>query len=85
MNIGSMGGKLTFPGGGAYHATKHAVEAISDAMRFEVGGFAVDVVLIEPVLTVTGFGEAAAGSVASAEDGPYAEFNARVGAATAGV
>jgi NADP-dependent 3-hydroxy acid dehydrogenase YdfG len=34
VNIGSMGGKLTFPGGGAYHATKYAVEAISDAMRF---------------------------------------------------
>ena len=32
----SMGGKLTFPGGGLYHATKHAVEAISDALRFEV-------------------------------------------------
>src|SRR5919202_21025 len=50
VNISSMGGKLTFPGGGFYHATKHAVEAISDAMRFEVGGFGVDVVLIEPGL-----------------------------------
>ncbi len=36
VNIGSMGGKLTFPGGGIYHATKYSVEAISDAMRFEV-------------------------------------------------
>ncbi|MDQ6605741.1 MAG: SDR family NAD(P)-dependent oxidoreductase, partial [Actinomycetota bacterium] len=31
VNLGSMGGKLTFPGGGLYHATKYAVEAISDA------------------------------------------------------
>ena len=31
-----MGGKLVFPGGGIYHATKHAVEAITDALRFEV-------------------------------------------------
>jgi NAD(P)-dependent dehydrogenase (short-subunit alcohol dehydrogenase family) len=85
VNIGSMGGKLTFPGGGAYHATKYAVEAISDAMRFEVAGFGVDVVLIEPGLIVTRFGETAAGSVATAEDGPYGEFNARVGAATAGI
>jgi NAD(P)-dependent dehydrogenase (short-subunit alcohol dehydrogenase family) len=82
VNIGSMGGKLTFPGGGAYHATKYAVEAISDAMRFEVAGFGVDVVLLEPGLIVTKFGETAAGSVESAEDGPYAEFNATVGAAT---
>ena len=39
VNLSSMGGKLVFPGGGAYHATKHAVEALSDAMRFEVAGF----------------------------------------------
>ena len=38
VNVGSMGGKLVFPGGGIYHATKYAVEAISDAMRFEVQG-----------------------------------------------
>ena len=48
VNISSMGGKLTFPGGGFYHGTKHAVEAISDALRFEVRGFGVDVIVIEP-------------------------------------
>ncbi|HEY2703551.1 MAG TPA: SDR family NAD(P)-dependent oxidoreductase, partial [Candidatus Dormibacteraeota bacterium] len=32
VNVGSMGGRLTFPGGGAYHATKYAVEALSDAL-----------------------------------------------------
>ncbi len=57
VNISSMGGKLVFPGGGAYHATKFAVEAISDAMRFEVAGFGVDVVLIEPGLITTEFGD----------------------------
>ena len=85
VNIGSMGGKLTFPGGGAYHATKYAVEAISDAMRFEVAGFGVDVVLIEPGLIVTNFGEVAAKSVDATEEGPYAEFNAEVGKATAAI
>ena len=54
-----MGGKLTFPGGGVYHATKHAVEALSDALRFEVSGFGVDVVVIEPGLIITEFGETA--------------------------
>ena len=48
VNISSMGGKLVFPGGGVYHATKYAVEALSDALRFEVKGFGVDVVVIEP-------------------------------------
>ena len=53
VNLSSMGGRLTFPGGGFYHATKYAVEAISDALRFEVRGFGVDVVLIEPGLIRT--------------------------------
>ena len=83
VNVSSMGGKLTFPGGGIYHATKHAVEAISDAMRFEVKGFGVDVSIIEPGLIKTQFAETAVGSV-SHEDGPYAEFNTAVSAATAG-
>jgi NADP-dependent 3-hydroxy acid dehydrogenase YdfG len=92
VNIGSMGGRLTFPGGGIYHATKYAVEAISDALRFEVRGFGVDVVLVEPGLIVTNFGEVAAGSVdAAAEgvgdggggEGPYAAFNRHVAKTTA--
>jgi NADP-dependent 3-hydroxy acid dehydrogenase YdfG len=63
VNIGSMGGKLTLPGGGLYHATKHSLEAISDALRFEVRGFGVDVVLIEPGLITTEFGKTAAATV----------------------
>jgi NADP-dependent 3-hydroxy acid dehydrogenase YdfG len=82
VNVSSMGGKLTFPGGGIYHATKYAVEAISDAMRFEVQGFGVHVVLIEPGLIKTNFAETAVGSVTH-EDGPYAEFNTAVSASTA--
>jgi NAD(P)-dependent dehydrogenase (short-subunit alcohol dehydrogenase family) len=82
VNISSMGGRLTLPGGGIYHATKHAVEALSDAMRFEVGGFGVHVVLIEPGIIRSSFGETAAGSV-SAGDGPYAAFNAAVAHANA--
>ena len=86
VNVGSMGGKLTFPGGGIYHATKHAVEAISDALRFEVRGFGIDVILLEPGLIKTRFGETAAGSIAAASppDSPYAEFNAAVAGTTQG-
>jgi short-subunit dehydrogenase len=84
VNLSSMGGKLTFPGGGIYHATKHAVEALSDALRFEVRGFGIDVVVIEPGLIVTEFGETAAASVDDVEEhGPYAHFNATVAKATA--
>ncbi len=66
VNVGSMGGKLTLPGGGFYHATKHALEAISDALRFEVRGFGVDVTLVEPGLIVTEFGKTAAATVGEA-------------------
>ena len=82
VNIGSMGGRLTFPGGGIYHATKYAVEAISDVLRFEVKGFGVDVVLIEPGLIKTNFAETSVGTIEH-DDGPYAKFNAAVGAKTA--
>src|SRR5690349_4011322 len=79
VNLSSMGGRLTFPGGGLYHATKYAVEAISDALRFEVRGFGVDVVLVEPGLIVTNFGEVASGTVEAEQgDGPYADFNRKV-------
>ena len=84
VNLSSMGGKLTFPGGGVYHATKHAVEALSDALRFEVKGFGVDVVVIEPGLIITEFGETAAGSVGEIDEhGPYSEFNSEVARVTA--
>jgi NAD(P)-dependent dehydrogenase (short-subunit alcohol dehydrogenase family) len=82
VNISSMGGRLVFPGGGAYHGTKFAVEAISDALRFEVRGFGVHVSVIEPGLIRTSFGDTAHGSVPQ-QDGPYAEFNAAVAKTTA--
>jgi NAD(P)-dependent dehydrogenase (short-subunit alcohol dehydrogenase family) len=89
VNVGSMGGRLSFPGGGHYHATKHALEAISDAMRFELRGFHIDVILLEPGLITTEFGDAATASMAEIEtaaggEDPYAHFNATVGAVTKG-
>jgi NAD(P)-dependent dehydrogenase (short-subunit alcohol dehydrogenase family) len=87
VNVGSMGGRLSFPGGGHYHATKHALEALSDALRFELRGFGIDVILLEPGLITTEFGEAATASMADVEltgEDPYAKFNATVGAVTKG-
>ncbi len=82
VNISSMGGRLTFPGGGLYHATKYAVEAISDALRFEVRGFGVDVIIVEPGLIVTNFAQAATATVVADADSPYADFNRKVGQLT---
>src|ERR671927_241995 len=87
VNVSSMGANFTFPGGGFYHATKYAVEAMSDALRFEVKNFGIRVVVIEPGLIKTRFADAATDAIhsATAATGPYAELNARVAGATQGV
>jgi NAD(P)-dependent dehydrogenase (short-subunit alcohol dehydrogenase family) len=77
VNLSSMGGRLTFPGGGFYHASKHALEALSDALRFEVAGFGIDVIVIEPGLIRTRFAETAAAGIAPST-GVYADFNRSV-------
>lgn len=84
VNLSSMGGKLTFPGGGVYHATKHAVEALSDALRFEVKGFGVDVIVIQPGLIRTQFSKSAVASMGGVadRDDPYAAFHATVARST---
>src|SRR3954447_6226757 len=95
VNISSMGGRLTFPGGGYYHASKYALEALSDALRFEVAGFGIDVVLVEPGFIRTSFSDAAAHTMvdpapaapapadqAASGDDPYAAFTAGVLAST---
>jgi len=48
INISSVGGKLGEPFGSWYHATKFAVEGLSDSLRMEVQRFGIDVVVIQP-------------------------------------
>ena len=81
VNVSSMGANFVFPGGGVYHATKFSVDALSDALRWEVQGFGVDVVIIQPGLITTEFGNTAAASVGDG-NGPYGKFNATVAKAT---
>jgi NAD(P)-dependent dehydrogenase (short-subunit alcohol dehydrogenase family) len=78
VNVGSMNGRLTWPGMGNYCATKHAMEAISDALRFEVRPFGVHVSLIEPGFVKTAFGNTAAARRSQDEGGAYAGYNDKV-------
>ncbi|HVT64132.1 MAG TPA: oxidoreductase [Mycobacteriales bacterium] len=48
INISSIGGRIYEPLGGWYHATKFAVEGLSDSMRLELNPFGIKVVVIEP-------------------------------------
>jgi NAD(P)-dependent dehydrogenase (short-subunit alcohol dehydrogenase family) len=70
INVGSMGGEFTTPLAGAYHASKYAVEAVSDALRAEVKPFGVSVVLLQPGPVATHL--ATDGDFVSNPDGPYA-------------
>ena len=83
VNMSSMGANFVFPGGGAYHASKYAVEALSDALRFEVAGFGVKVALIQPGAIKTEFDKRAVDSLAShRSDSAYDKFNRTVGKVT---
>ena len=57
INISSMGGKVYMPLGAWYHASKHALEGWSDCLRLELAAFGIDVVIIEPGIIATEFGD----------------------------
>jgi len=77
VNVSSMGGRLVLPAGGWYHASKYAVEALSDALRVEVAPFGVQVVLVEPGPVRSGFESVASATLAAAEGGSYPALRRR--------
>jgi NAD(P)-dependent dehydrogenase (short-subunit alcohol dehydrogenase family) len=87
VNVSSMGGRLTFPGGSAYHGSKYALEAVSDVLRWEVAPFGIGVTIVEPGPTLTEYGEAALASMDRAGldgAGPYGTFTASIRGALEG-
>jgi len=67
VNVSSIAGRWVSPGSGWYGASKHALEAISDALRLELHRFGVQVVLIEPGLIATDFAAVADPSIQQAQ------------------
>lgn len=81
VNISSIGGKIHEPMGAWYHATKFAVEGLSDCLRMELAPFGIDVVVIQPGAIKTEWSAIARESlIETSGSGPYAE-QARVTAA----
>jgi short-subunit dehydrogenase len=74
INVSSVGGRMTFPLAGAYHATKYAVEAMSDALRMELRGFGVKVSVIEPGYIQTEFAGTTLGYVQKYADDPSSPY-----------
>ncbi|MBN9549861.1 MAG: oxidoreductase [Alphaproteobacteria bacterium] len=83
VNITSMGGKIYTLLGAWYHATKHALEGWSDSLRLELAPFGIKVVVIEPGLIETGFGDVVAdGLLNRSGAGAYAKATQAVAKTT---
>jgi NAD(P)-dependent dehydrogenase (short-subunit alcohol dehydrogenase family) len=76
VNVSSLAGKVTVPFAGPYCASKHAIEAISDALRVELAPWRIRVVVVEPGPIGTRFGDRSREAAARilATPGPYSRF-----------
>ena len=83
INTSSMGGKMYTPMGAWYHASKHAVEGFSDCLRLELQPFNIHVVVLEPGIIVTEFGDVMLDNISRfSAKGAYASLTAKLIAAT---
>jgi len=71
INVSSVGGRMTLPYFGVYNSTKYAVESLSDALRYELRPFNIDVALIEPGIIRTNFEATAVSGLAQFAGTPY--------------
>jgi NAD(P)-dependent dehydrogenase (short-subunit alcohol dehydrogenase family) len=78
--MSSVAGLVTVPAQGAYSASKHALEGLTNALRLEMVPFGIDVILIEPGYIATGMQQAAAELTSAYKEkfrtGPYATLYA---------
>jgi short-subunit dehydrogenase len=72
INVSSVGGRLTLPYFGVYNSTKYAVESLSDAMRYELRPFGIDVSMIEPGVIRTNFEATAVSGLSRYADTQFA-------------
>lgn len=83
VNMSSMGGRIYTPLGSWYHASKHALEGWSDCLRLELKSFGIDVVVIQPGIIGTEFGDLMIDPMLERSgDGPYAELTQAMAAAS---
>jgi len=80
VNISSMGGRIWMPMGGWYHATKHALEVLSDVLRMELKPFGLKVVVIQPGAIESEWSSIAADNLARTSRGSaYHELSGLMG------
>jgi len=71
INVSSVGGRMTLPYFGVYNSTKYAVESLSDALRYELRPFGIDVSLVEPGIIRTNFEATAVTNLKQLAETPY--------------
>jgi short-subunit dehydrogenase len=71
VNVSSLGGRVTLPYFGVYNSTKYALESLSDALRYELRAFGIDVSLIEPGVIRTNFEATAVDNLSRFSKTPY--------------
>jgi short-subunit dehydrogenase len=72
INVSSVGGRITLPYFGVYNSTKYALESLSDALRYELRPFGIDVAMIEPGVIRTNFEATAVGDLGRLAHTPFA-------------
>jgi len=83
INTSSMGGKIYTPMGAWYHASKHAIEGLSDCLRLELAPFNINVVVLEPGIILTEFGNEVLKSLGQfSSTGAYAALTEKLVAST---
>jgi NAD(P)-dependent dehydrogenase (short-subunit alcohol dehydrogenase family) len=78
INVSSVSGRVVYPFMGAYAASKHGLEAMSDALRRELLPYGVDVIVIQPGTTQTPIIDKFAGQTAQYANTDYGPILARI-------
>jgi NAD(P)-dependent dehydrogenase (short-subunit alcohol dehydrogenase family) len=76
VNISSIAGRIGFPVSTAYISSKFAIEGLSESLRYELGPFGIDVIIIEPGVIKTNFFDSM--KTAKKADDAYKEITEKV-------